>query len=120
MRLAAIEKFIEHIEQLLNGVDVDLYDSIDSTFEYVAGSLLGKIRDGGIWYDGTGDLTVKKKKKNQLEFSGNMHVMQEQKNCWKEPFIARVTDKRCTKQGVIVFVRIGEYEAEGNLDELYS
>ncbi|MCW9017393.1 MAG: hypothetical protein OQJ89_10540 [Kangiellaceae bacterium] len=118
--MAAVEKFIEHIELLLNGTEVDLYDSIDSSFEYIAGALLGKLRDNGIWYDGTGDLTFKKRKLNQLDFSGNMHVMNEQKECWKEPFFARVTDKRCTKQGVIVFVRIGEYEAEGELIELFT
>lgn len=120
MRLAAIEKFIEHVELLLNAVEVDLYDSIDSSFEYIGGALFRESRDNRIWYDGTGDLSVKKRKKNQLEFAGNMHVMDEQKGCWKEPFFARVTDKRCTKQGVVVFVRIGEFEAEGNLDELYS
>jgi len=120
MRLAAIEKFIEHVELLLSGVDVDLYDSIDSCFEYIAGTLLGKLRGNSIWYDGTGDLTFKKRKKNQLEFFGNMHVMEEQTGCCKEPFYARVTDRRCTKQGVVVFVRIGEYEAEGRLDEFYS
>jgi len=120
MRLAAIQKFIEHVEQLLNGVDVDLYDSIDSSFEYISGALLGKSRDSGIWYDGTGDLTFKKRKINQIEFFGNIHVMGEQKGCWNEPFYARVTDKRCTKQGVLIFVRIGAHEAEGSLDELYS
>jgi len=120
MRLSAIEEFIENIELLLNGVDVDLYDSIDSTFEYIAGYLLDGLRDNGIWYDGTGDLTVKKRKKNKLVFTGNMHVMEEQNGCWKEPFFASVTDKRCTNQGVLVFVRIGQYEAEGNLSELFS
>ena len=48
MRLAAIEKFVEHVELLLSGVDVDLYDSIDSSFEYIAGTLLGTLRGNGI------------------------------------------------------------------------
>jgi len=57
---------------------------------------------------------------NQLEFFGNMYVMEEQTSCRKEPFYARVTDRRCTKRGMVIFVRIGAYEAEGSLDELYS
>ena len=119
MKINAIEKFIKHFELLLSGVDIDLYDCIDPSFEYIAGSLLGKLRDNGIWYDGTGDLTYKKRKMNQLEFTGNMHVMYEQKESWREPFFARVTDKRCTKQGIVVLVRVGEYQVEGNLQELF-
>lgn len=121
MKNSAIERFVRNVEDILNGVEIDLYDSfVDSSFEYITSALVGDQRAQGIWYDGTGDLVVSKRKSKQLEFRGNMHVALEQDKFWKEPFYAKVTDKRSTNQGVVIFVHIGAYKAEGNIFELFK
>jgi len=76
MKNSFIERFVENIESIINGEDVDLYDSLlDSSFEYITGALVGSQRENGIWYDGTGDLVVSKRKSKQLEFRGNMREL---------------------------------------------
>ena len=116
-----IERFVRNIDLILNGDEVDLYESlIDSSFEYITSELVGDQRESGIWYDGTGDLVVSKRKSRQLEFRGNMHVALEQNKFWTEPFYARVTDKRNTNQGMVVLVHIGDYKAEGNILEIFK
>ena len=121
MRNSAIERFVRNIEDILNGVEIDLYDSlIDSSFEYITSALISDQREQGIWYDGTGDLVVSKRKSRQLEFRGNMNVALEQEKFWIEPFYAKVTDKRNTNQGVVILVHIGDYKAEGDLFEIFK
>ena len=60
-------------------------------------------------------MQISKRKQRQLEITGQMWVADNSKKQWQEPFFARVTDKRLTKQGMWLRVKIGEYEVEGEL-----
>ena len=116
MKSTAIEKFIGNIERLLEGETFDLYDSsIDASFEYICAAILISHLEPGVWFDGTGDLEFKIASSSQLVFTGNMHVCLNQEKFWKEPFYARVWDRRVEGKGVPILVRIGKNEDEQDL-----
>lgn len=116
MKLSAINRFADNIERLLNGEEIDLYDSmIDSSFEYIAAEILSPQLQDGIWYDGTGDLKCKILAQNKIEFSGNMHVCLYQDKFWREPFQAIVTDERKLGNGMPIFVSVGDRKGENDL-----
>ena len=116
MKLRAINAFVGNIEMLLNGEEVNLYESlIDSSFEYIAAEILSHQLRKGIWYDGTEDLKYRVINSNTIEFSGNMHVCLNQDKFWNESFLSIVTDERCQGNGVNIFVRVGKYEGKSDL-----
>ena len=118
MASEAIQKFISNIERLIAGEPVDLYKSfVNATLERIGTALHYNFREPGIWYDGSSDLIARKRKAKQIEFSGTMWVMQDKKS-WREPFIAIITDKRVTKQGFSIIMKVGDCKGEAILDEL--
>lgn len=111
------ESFIEQVLKLAGGERFDLYDaSVSSDLERIAGWLFGQARPYN-WYDGVRDLIAQRRKTLQVDFSGEMWVAEiGSTNQWLEAFWARVTDQRCTKQGIWISMRVGDYQAEGDLE----
>lgn len=102
--------------RLVAGEEFDLYEAgISSDFEGIAQWLFNGIRPH-IWYDGVSGLNARRRKAQQIEFSGEMWVADDRDSKqWLEPFSARLTDMQVTKQGLMVSMHIGEYHTEGNL-----
>lgn len=108
-------KFKEITETLLDQRgNSDLQQELSGLLEYACGSLFHEIRKG-TWYDGVVGMQFSKRKQRQLEITGQIWVAQDSTKQRLEPFFARVTDKSVTKQGIWLKVKIGEYEAEGEL-----
>lgn len=119
MESEASTNFVNNIEKLLLGEEVDLYESgISASFEYACSSLFESIRERGIWYDGITNIEIRRRKRKQLELTGHIWVAKGASKQWLESFHAVVTDKRVTKQGMWLSVDIGEYHSEGNIYEL--
>lgn len=115
MEIANALRFTQIIDKLLvNQTNSGYERELNSLLEYACCSLFYEIRKG-YWYDGVTEMRVSKRKQRQLEIKGQMWVAQDSKRQWQEPFFARVTDKRITKQDVWLKVKIGEYEADGEL-----
>lgn len=102
-RLLAREKF------KLEKTDISIL------FEVIASNLLSS-KNG--YFDGVTGLYTKITNLKQIEFIGQMWIGRNEKQ-WLEPFSALVTDKRLTKQGIWVKIRVGEDEAEGSLSEAF-
>lgn len=103
---------------MLNREKIELYENeLSFLFEAIAGSLI----DCPLTFDGATGLTAKIRKSRQVVFQGKMWILDIEKgNKWKdslEPFEAIFTDKRITKQGVWIKIRVGEYVGEGELSE---
>ena len=114
----AAAKLVTSFEKLIAGEAVDLYgEGISDFFEYIAGKLFHSVRDRGIWFDGVVGLTAKMRKKAQIDFEGRMWVALG-KDQWQERLKARITDKRGSKQGIWIALRIGDDKAEGSLHDL--
>jgi len=120
VKKTALDKFVSDIYRLHSGTDIDFYkESIDSGFEYVCGALLRELRDPDIWYDGTGDLTMKKSDDGRLRFTGNMHVANGQTKFWQEKFEAIVHVKDNDKN-FLIDVTCGDYEASGRIYSMFK
>lgn len=104
------------VRQLLAGEEVDLYaEDMSVAWEGIAGSLLGALPNrAGCYFDGVVNLAARKRKQGQVEFTGNMWVGDGQRQ-WTEPFLARVTDKTVTKQGIWVAISVGTDKAQAEL-----
>ena len=119
MNKDSIDKFVENMNLLGEGTDINLYNrSIDSAFERICGELLKEQRGDKIWYDGTGDLSFEKISSQNLIFKGNMHVMEGQKRHWQEPFVAEVTFSS-DPSDCNVLISCGEYKSSGNLYDTF-
>jgi hypothetical protein len=118
METAISLKIIDIVEALLNENAIDGFErELSCEFEHACFHLFYEIRKHH-WYDGVIEMQVSKRKQRQLEIKGRMWVADYSNKQWLEPFCARITDKRLTKQGVWLKVKIGEYEAQGNLYDL--
>lgn len=60
-------------------------------------------------------MSLKIRKQRQIVFDGKMWTAKDAQKQWLEPFEAIVTDKRLTKQGIWIKIRVGEYSGEGEL-----
>lgn len=70
MKSSALNRIAENIQKLLNGEEVDLYESlVDTSFEYISAEILSPQLEDGIWYDGTDDLVFEKVGANQFTSS---------------------------------------------------
>jgi hypothetical protein len=115
MSLIAANHLAERFLEILDGREVDFYrDGMSADFERIAGVLLSVQRPGH-WYDGVVNPQLRRRKRRQIEFFGDMWVGDDSRSQWTEPFRAVVTDKRVTKEGVWISIRIGEYAAEADL-----
>ena len=109
-------KFETAFRLLLAGEEVDLYAAgMSIAWEGIAGSLLGALPSrAGCFFDGVVNLAARLRKQRQIEFTGNMWIGDGQRQ-WTEPFIARVTDKTITSQGIWVAISVGTDRAEAEL-----
>lgn len=120
MKKDAVDRFFKNIELIKDGATIDLYESsIDASFERICAALLKKQRGHEIWYDGTSDLTIVRKNAKEIEFKGNMHVMEGQKRHWVEPFHANVASSKVAADCVVSVV-CGDYESSGKLYEMFG
>jgi len=120
LKKSALDKFVDNINRIHSGIEVDFYkSSIDAMFERICGTLMRDIHDGEIWYDGTGDLTLSKSGDGSLTFDGNMHVAQGQKKHWREKFkaIVHVTEN---DDNYRVDVSCGDYQASGFIYTMFE
>ena len=62
------------------------------------------------------------RKPRQIVFEGKVDVLRnsDENKEWFEHFSAIVTDKRITKQGIWIKIRVGEYFGEGSLEDIFS
>lgn len=93
------------------------------SFEKELGFLLEAIArklivESPFWFDGVVGLTVKPRKKRQMIFSGKMWTAKDSCQQWLEDFEATVTDKRMTKQGIHIKIRLAEEVKEGDILEI--
>lgn len=109
-------KFEKAFRLLLAREEVDLYAAdMSIVWEGIANSLLGALPGRACCYfDGVVNLASRVRKKCQVEFTGSMWVGDGRKQ-WTEPFLARVTDKTITKQGIWVVISVGTDKAEAEL-----
>ena len=98
---------------MLDGEKIEFFEKeLSFLFEAIAQNL---IVENPVWFDGAVDLTVKPRKKRQMIFSGKMWTAKDSGKQWLEDFEAIVTDKRITKQGLWIKIRVGEFVAENNI-----
>lgn len=116
------ERFESVFARLLSGEQLDLYEEgVSRMFEVIAGSLLADVPERKfMWYDGVVELTAHVRKPHQIEFNGEMWVgdIGDGTKQWKEPFRARVTDKRVIKQGLWISLWLGTDKVEGELSNI--
>lgn len=119
MKASAIAQFVQNIERILAGEQVDVFASLLSChFEYIAAEILTSKLSPGIWYDGANDLEYEVLSPNQVEFRGNMSVWMYQDKTWTEPFVARVTDNRTNSEGMPIYIRMGQHEDKQDLFQI--
>lgn len=111
--------------RLLKREQLDLYDlGVSFMFEIIATRLMAEIPGRECHcYDGVSALEGHTRKARQIEFTGEMWIMDYinlPHRMWKEDFRATVTDKSVTKQGICILLQIGEDRAEGNLADAFG
>ena len=92
-------------------------------FQIIATHLMAEVPERECHcYDGVAPLEGHVRKARQIEFTGEMWVMSQEKGKFsgKQDFRATVTDKRITKQGIWIVLKIGEDRVEGNLDDAFG
>lgn len=110
--------FEETFSRLLSGEDFDLYQAgFSDALEIVAHQLFEGVRKD-VYYDGVIELVVSPRKSAQIEISGQMWIGGNNSKQWLEDFHARATDKTCTKQGIWVSMKIGDFHSEGSLGKM--
>ena len=109
--------FLNIFERLLTREEFELETTeIGFLFEVVASNILpGKIGT----FDGATGLYTKIRKSKQVEFVGKMWIIGN-KTDRLETLIARVTDKRMTKQGIWIKIQVGDEVAESDLSEAFD
>ena len=115
------KRFEDIFSRLLSNEKFDLYEAgLSSMFEVISTNLLSEIRQNSfLYFDGVVDLNVTKRKPRQIEFTGQMWIG-EGRSQWKEDFRATVIDKRVTNQGICVALKIGDFEAVGELTTAFA
>lgn len=107
-----IKQFLEIFERLLKGKKAEVYEKdLSFLLEARAENLI----ESSFWYDGVIDINAEIRKSRQIVFSGKMWTAKDAGNQWLEDFEAIITDKRITKQGVSIKIRVGESTADGNI-----
>jgi hypothetical protein len=100
---------------LLKGEKIEVYEKdLSFLFEAIAGILI----ESPFWFDGAVGLTARIKKKRQVIFEGKIWTAKDAQKQWLENFEAIVTDKRITKQGLWIKIRVGDYVDEGDILEV--
>ena len=122
--LPFITQFENIFFRLLKREELDFYDlGVSFIFQIIAGNLMDEVpgREWH-WYDGVVGLEAQIRKARQVEFTGEMWVMNEDKgkDSGKEDFRATITDKRITKQGIWIVLQIGKDRVEGNLADAFG
>ena len=117
--LPFVTQFENIFFRLLNREQLDFYDlGVSFMFEIIATHLMDEVpgREWH-WHDGVVGLEARIRKPRQIEFTGEMWVMSQEKGKYpgKQDFRATVTDKQITKQGIWIVLQIGEDKVEGNL-----
>ena len=89
---------------------------MSSLFEIAASRIL----DCPLNFDGAVNLSARLRKPRQIRFDGKMWLLRDKNHVgdWFESFEATGTDKRITKQGLWINIRVGEYIGEGDLLEI--
>ena len=101
---------------MLNRGKLKLYEKdLSFLFEVIAENLI----ESQFWFDGAVALSSKIRKQNQIAFEGKMWTAKDAGHQWLESFGAVVTDKRITKQGIWIKIRVGDYVGEGNLLDVF-
>ena len=123
--LPFITQFENIFFRLLNGEKLDLYDlGVSFMFQIIATHLMAEVPERECHcYDGVAPLEGHVRKARQIEFTGEMWIMDYDNlphRMWKEDFRATITDKRITKQGIWIVLQIGENRAEGNLEKAFG
>jgi len=91
---------------------------LSELFEFIATKLLcDSPSRKAHYFDGVVRLAAIVKTPRKIEFQGEMWVGTGQDQ-WTESFKAVVTDKRVTKQGIRINLRIGSDQAEGEITSL--
>ena len=111
------KQFESIFEHLLAGEKIDLYEkNLSFLFETIAESLIKNLA-----FDGAVNLTAKIRKSKQIVVEGEMWIFGEDaRKQWKESFQVVVTDKRITKQGIWIKIRVGTNIGEGSLSEVFA
>ena len=123
--LLFVTQFENLFFRLLNREQLDLYDlGVSFMFQIIATHLMAEVPERECHcYDGVAPLEAHVRKARQIEFTGEMGIMDNNNlphRMWKEDFRATVTDKRLTKQGIWIVLQIGENRAEGNLAKAFG
>ncbi|GAA5484772.1 hypothetical protein [Haloferula sargassicola] len=101
--------------QLLEGKPATFYDDgINLWMQAVADQLFGAARPY-CYHDGLHGPECRRRKSKQIEFTGEMWIGDDSGDQWTEPFWARITDKRLTREGIWIQMEVGEFSAEGDL-----
>lgn len=104
---------------MLNREKIEAYEEeLSFLFEAIAYRLI----DCPLTFDGVTISISKIRKSLQMVFEGKMWVLRNsnENKEWFEIFSATVTDKRITKQGIWIKVRVGDYLGEGSLEDIFS
>jgi hypothetical protein len=113
--------FADHFLRMVEGERFDPYqDGLSDDLERIACYYFEDVRPG-FWYDGVSGMETSRRKPRQFRITGEMWVAEGGKtDQWLESFEALCTDKRLTKEGIWIQMRIGEYEAECDLFDLIA
>ena len=122
--LPFVTQFENIFYRLLAGEKLGIHENrVSFLFNIIATHLMAEIPAREYhWYDDVVSLEARIRKTRQIEFTGEMWVMSQDKgkDSGKEDFRATVTNKRITKQGIWIVLQIGEDRAEGNLSDAFG
>jgi len=100
-------------------VNVDT-PAVSLLFEVIANTLLrGLPQRSQQYFDGAVGVVSTIKSTRQIEFQGDMWVGTE-RDQWTESFRVTVTDKRVTKQGIWLIMKMGSDRGEGELMDCFG
>jgi hypothetical protein len=107
-------KFTNIFERLLARENLaDHEKELSGLFERIAQNLVGGSPDySGCYFDGAGWMIATIHPPRRVEFRGEMWVGRNT-NQWREPFHAKVVDKRSTRQGLWITLSVGKNRGEG-------
>lgn len=95
------------------------YDSFVSCLEYIAADMLEGIHKPGTWYDGVTANVFSKANSQQIEIKGTITVVN--RDDWSEkPFLALITNRSSTDEGIWLRICVGEFEVEGELNDMWG
>lgn len=111
------KQFIDILERLFNREKIESYEE---ELSFLLAITAQNLIDYPLRFENASSLSAKIRKSKQIVIEGDL-LAEEDFGEWNdrlEPFKAIITDKRITKQGIWIKIRVGDYIGEGDVLEI--